>query len=106
VKEMSDALTAEELARVVRESVAARRTDRPTTEDRVSRIRAASDPTLRWFVPKWRWIITLSWTNWTFGFYWGKIGNKYMIGVDFGPLEIVRRREFIVSDRAKHRLRA
>lgn len=72
----------------------------------MTQIRASSDPTVRWFVPKWRWIITLSWTNWTFGVYWGKIGNKYMIGVDLGPLEIVRRREFIVSDRAKHRLRA
>ena len=82
-------------------------TKRPrVAEERMTQIRASSDPTLRWFVPSWRWKVTWTWTNWTFGAWWGKVGNNYMIGVDLGPLEVVRQRTFTVSDRAKHRLRA
>lgn len=101
VKEMPNTPTAEQLAAVVRERFAER-----NAAGNAARIRAASDPTLRWFVPRWRWQITLSWTNWTFGVYWGKVGKKYMVGIDFGPLEIVRVREFVRSERAKHQRRA
>lgn len=73
------------------------------TDERAAEIRAASDPTTRWFVPTWKWQVTISWTNWTFGVHWGKIGRTYMFGVDLGPLEIVRTRTFIRSARAKHR---
>lgn len=73
------------------------------TEDQSAKLRAASDPTLRWFVPRWKWEVKLTWTNWTFGAWWGKIGRKYMIGIDVGPLEIVRTRAFVRSTRAKHR---
>lgn len=96
VKEMPDAPTAEQLAMIVRERL---------TEKNAARIRAASDPTLRWFVPRWTWQVTLSWTNWTFGVYWGKVGRKYMIGIDVGPLEISRVRKFVRTERSKHQLR-
>lgn len=72
---------------------------------RLTTYHAASGQTARWFVPTWKWQVRLSWTNWTFGVYWGKIGRKYMIGIDLGPLEIVRVRSFIRSERAKHRPR-
>lgn len=96
MKEMPDAPTAAQLAAVVRERI---------VEKRAVGVRTTSDTTMRWFVPTWRWQVTLSWTNWTFGVYWGKIGRKYMIGVDLGPLEIVRVRAFVRSERAKHRPR-
>lgn len=73
------------------------------TDERAAEIRAASDPTLRWFVPHWKWQVRITWTNWTFGAWWGKIGRKYMIGIDVGPLEIVRTRSFVRSTRPKHR---
>lgn len=96
VKEMPDSPTAEQLATVVRERL---------VEKNAARIRAASDPTLRWFAPRWTWQVKFTWTNWTFGVYWGKIGRKYMIGIDIGPLEIVRVRKFVRTERAKHQLR-
>lgn len=102
---MPDAPTAEQLAAVVRARIAEKRSAQPVTEERAAHIRASSDPTLRWFVPRWEWQIKLTWTNWTFGVYWGKIGSKYMLGVDVGPLEIVRVRKFVRSTRAKHRNR-
>lgn len=76
------------------------------TDDRAVELRAASDPTLRWFVPTWRWQVTVTWTNWTFGAWWGKVGKKYMLGIDLGPLEITRVRSFVRSTRPKHRPRA
>lgn len=76
------------------------------TDERAAELRAASDPTLRWFVPRWQWEIKLTWTNWTFGAWWGKIGKRYMIGIDIGPLEITRVRAFVRSTRSKHRTRA
>lgn len=79
-------------------------TEQPETDvSQSATYHAASNQTARWFVPTWKWQVTVSWTNWTFGAWWGKIGRKYMIGIDIGPLEIVRTRSFVRSARAKHR---
>jgi hypothetical protein len=34
-----------------------------------------------------------TWTNWTFGVYWGHIGKKFVIGIDVGPFEVIWKKE-------------
>lgn len=76
-----------------------------STDVRHDQVRAAFESTTRWFVPTWRWTVKVTWTNWTFGAWWGKVGRRYMIGIDVGPLEVTRVRTFERSTRAKHRPR-
>jgi hypothetical protein len=35
--------------------------------------------------------VTWTWTNWTFGVYWGPIGRTNVFGIDIGPLELIWR---------------
>jgi hypothetical protein len=37
----------------------------------------------------WTRKVTVRWTNWTFGIYWGPLSRHYIRGIDLGPLEIV-----------------
>lgn len=38
---------------------------------------------------EWR----FSWSNWTFGVWWGPVGWYDWLGIDLGPLELSWRRE-------------
>lgn len=35
-----------------------------------------------------RWKASFSWTNWTFGIWWGQFHRGLIIGLDLGPLEV------------------
>lgn len=35
------------------------------------------------------WELTLSWSNWTIGTWWGKLGQRHLIGVELGPFVLV-----------------
>ena len=35
------------------------------------------------------WELALSWSNWTIGTWWGKLGQRHLIGVELGPLVLV-----------------
>lgn len=42
----------------------------------------------------WKREVRVTWTNWTFGIWWGPIARNSFIGVDVGPLEIVWRKKW------------
>jgi hypothetical protein len=46
---------------------------------------------------KWVNEFTWSWTNWTFGFWYMKFGQRRSWGIDFGPFEFIRRQVQVKS---------
>lgn len=45
---------------------------------------------MKYLIIKRKWLVSLTWTNWTFGFWYGRFSkNKAAWGIDIGPLELV-----------------
>jgi hypothetical protein len=43
----------------------------------------------------WRFKVEWSWTNWTFGVWYGKFSGRHAIGVDMGPLELIWKQVYV-----------
>lgn len=52
---------------------------------------------------KMKFVYRFSWTNWTFGLWWGKFGRtgRFLFGLDLGPWELIWRDMRPLRERGK-----
>lgn len=46
--------------------------------------------------------IKWTWTNWTFGVWFGRVGRRQLWGIDLGPLEIGWYRDAVPTQKQLH----